>query len=218
MQLLRISFLLLLTITLSSFAYFSTIDEGRKQLYKDFLKEFERVNLPTKVLLKAYIPQLEDSEEEKPQWNSSVLGSEYGDFIPSINRGMMSRMGPSVFRAELMLATTTHYNAVIYSKSRSFDGGGKSYILATFNKEGKMLYSQTLGYAGFENQVNLEVTKKMEFTIQQMEIQGEEQSYEVQDTKKVFITPKGEILVHQEQNLLDSPAIQQQTKPKFTSL
>lgn len=226
MQLVKISLLLALVTSLCSFAYYSAQDDGRERLYKDFLSKFEQVNLPSTLTLESYIVTNEmEPEERKKQLEKSeskeelskVLGKDYATFIPGIDRGMMSRMGPSTYKAELALATSGKYSAVIYSESRSFDGGAKSFILATFDGNGAPVGTQYLAYVDLERGAKLTISKKMELTVKELIVKGAGHKYNEKGTKKMFITPKGEILVHEEGgSSKDVEPVQKKAKLKFS--
>lgn len=222
MQLLKIGFILSLVGSLCSFAYYSSQEDGREQLYKDFLSQFEQINLPGTVTLKAYIvtnkikPKKGKEKSENRARTSNLLGNDYASFIPGIKYGKMSRMGPSTYKAELALATTGKYSAVVYSESRSFDGEGKSYFLATFDGHGTSIATNYLGYSNLEEEVELAISKKMELTIKSFRVKGANKRSE-EETKKMFITPKGEILVHEEDELLEEiEPVQKKAKLKFS--
>lgn len=219
MQLLKIGFILSLVGSLCSFAYYSAQEDGREEVYKSFLSQFDQVDLPSTVTLKAYIvtnkikpkKQLENRARK-----SNILGNEYDAFIPGISTGKMSRMGPSTYKAELALATTGKYSAVVYSRSRSFDGEGKSYILATFDGHGTPIETQYLGYVNVEEEVELTMTKKMELTTKSLLAAGVDREFK-EEIQKIFITPKGEILVHGEEEELELiEPVQKKAKLKFS--
>ena len=226
MQLLKISFILSLVTSLCSFAYYSTYEDGRERLYKDFLSKFEQINLPNTITLEAYIvtnemtPQKRKKQLEKLESKTElnkVLTKDYDAFIPGIGRGMMSRMGPSTYKAELALATSGKYSALIYSESRAFDGGAKSYLLATFDGKGNPIATRYLGYSGLEEQTELTITERMELTTKRIVLEGESKRYDEKDVKKMFITPKGEILVHEETKSMDEiEPVQQKAILKFS--
>lgn len=225
MQLLKIGFILSLLGSLCSFAYYSAHEDGREELYKDFLSQFEQVDLPSTLTLKAYNVR----NKIKPKKNkktleqtenaakiSNLLGNEYASFIPGIKYGKMSRMGPSTYKAELALATSGKYSAVVYSESRSFDGEGKSYFLATFDGHGTPIATHFMGYSNIEEEVDLAISKRMELTIKSFRVKGANNRSE-EATKKMFITPKGEILVHEEdQPLEELEPVQKRAKLKFS--
>jgi hypothetical protein len=225
MQLLKIGFILSLVGSLCSFAYYSAQDDSREQLYKEFLSQFEQVDLPSKITLEAYIvtnemkPAKRKKQLEKAKSEAEVLKvltKEYAPFIPEIEYGMMSRMGPSTYKAELALATTGKYSAVIYSKSRSFDGGAKSYVLATFDGHGTPIETQYLGYSDLEEKVELTISKKMELRTKRLRVEGTVNGQE-REIKNMFITSKGEILVHEEDEPSDKiEPVQKKANLKFS--
>lgn len=224
MQFVKIGFILSLVGSLCSFAYYSTQDSSREQLYKKFLNQFESVDLPSTLTLKAYIVtdktrSKKDKNTMKPSEHrakkSILLGNEYASFIPGIARGKMSRMGPNTYKSELALATKGKYSAVIYSEKRSFDGDGKGYILATFDGHGTPIQTRYLGYSSLEEEIELIINKKMELSIKRLFIEGDINDFE-EEAKKIFISPKGEILVHEEVKPLDTlEPVQKQAKVKL---
>jgi hypothetical protein len=220
MQLLKISFILAFVTSLCSFAYYSTQESSQERLYKQFLSEFEQVDIPNTLLLKAYIvTSKKDSKKELVVKKGKALTKEYTSFIPGIDRGMMSRMGPSTYKAELALATSGKYSAVVYSESRPFDGGTKSYILATFDGKGKKIGRKYLGASNEIVQTELKVNKKMELTVKAIFLEEKAELNAEQKIKKIFITPKGEILVHDTGATSDKKEpiqIQKQVKLKYS--
>jgi hypothetical protein len=234
MQLLKISFILAIAISLCSFAYMTAFEEGKEQLYKEFLEEFKEVNIPNTITLKggeSRLNRLVARENiKKPEGQTKIiekevvvvavdhhiLGSKYGTFISGIDRGMMSRMGPTTYEAEVMVASTDGYNAVIYSESRSFDLSSKSFYLATYDKRGNQVDSKYLGRAGHDSFVEFAVTKKMGLTIKEMMSKLGSDGYEENNTKKMFVTSKGEILVHNNNEEIKSPT--KQSKKKILSI
>jgi hypothetical protein len=225
MQLLKIGFILSLVGSLCSFAYYSAQEDSREQLYKKFLGQFEQVDLPSTMTLKAYIvtnkikPKKNEKQLESLEngvKTSNLLGSEYASFIPEIEFGKMSRMGSNTYKAELALVTNGKYSAVIYSVTRSFDGDGKSYVLATFDGHGVPLKNRNLGYSSLEEEIELTISNKMELTIKRLLVEGDTEEYEG-EISKMFITPKGEILVHEEdQPLEELEPVQKVEKLKFS--
>jgi hypothetical protein len=222
MQFLKIGLILGFVSSLCSFAYYSAQEDSRGELYKSFLSQFEQVNIPSTVTLKAYIvtnktkPKKQKEQSENRARTSNLLGNEYAPFIPGISRGKMSRMGPSRYKAELALTTTGKYSAVVYSRSHSFDGEGKSYLLATFDGNGAPVATQYLGYASLEEEVELAITKKMELTTKSLLAKGVDKEFE-EEIQKIFITPKGEILVHGEDDLIEEvEPVQKKATLKFS--
>lgn len=196
MKLLKVSLIAVITLSLCSFAYYS-MDDGRDQLYKDFLSEFAAIQLPKKIVFKA--PQFKPQQNKKAEkTKSKVLTYDYESFIPGLGRGRMSRMGPSTYEAEVLLTANETFNAVIYSESRAFDRDAKSFILATYDDKGKQIDRRYLGYASSRNTVEMMATPKLELTIK--EVQQKENEGKKREAKKMFITPKGNILVHGEED------------------
>lgn len=226
MQLLKISLILGLVTSLCSFAYYTAYEDGQERLYKEFLSKFEQVDLPSSLTLDAHIytnemtpemrkKQLEKAESKKER--AKILTKEYSSFIPGISRGMMSRMGPATYKAEYALAAVGKYSAVIYSESRSFDGGAKSYILATFDGKGKSIGTRYIGYADFDRQTELNVNEEMELTIKELMMKDGTESYLEKSVSKMFITPKGEILVHEKFSPSEEQApVQKKASIKFS--
>jgi hypothetical protein len=195
MKLLKISFILAFVSSMCSFAYYSAHEDGQVRLYKKFLSEFKQVDIPSTIALKAYIVTDKSNPKKEVVFGKGKrLTNDYVSFIPGIDRGMMSRMGPSTYRAEAALATSGKYSAVIYSKALPFDGGAKSYILATFDDKGKNIGTERLGFSTEKEIIELSVNKKMELIATRVSLTDED--YDGERETKLFITPKGEILAY----------------------
>jgi hypothetical protein len=209
MKIFKIAFIATLAISFCSFAFNSKTEkeDGKEQLYKDFLSKFELVKLPKHLVLKPLTESLQKATletepvlEHKNKDKGRVLGAKYAAFIPEIEEGMMSRMGPSTIEAEAMLATNSKdYNALIYSSSYSYGFNSKSYFLATFDKNGAPLHSQYLGHANGQGKLDLTVSADMKLLVKELE-QGTNNPTELVAGRstELVVNNKGEIVVKNE--------------------
>jgi len=209
MRLLKLSLVTVLAIGLCSFAIFQ--EDGRSKLYKTFLKEFDNKVAPAKFTLKTTKrvlnhnkiqtqqkaeSELSPKDHTEPLPKRNILGNDFEKFIPGISRGMMSRLGPSTYEAEVLVANEKKFDAVIYSSSRSFDFGSKSYTLATFDKEGNRIEAKSLGHIYGGRELDVNINKQLEMTVTHMAPTDNQERLASENIRKIFITPKGEIMVH----------------------
>ena len=207
MKYLKIVFIFSVALSLSSFAYLSTDYLGKEELFKAFINEFKKVQLPNTLIFKSdhhrvnnhEVRQSEDllqnstikKSANKPK---NILGNDYVTFIPGINSSRMSRIGPSTYIAEVLLTSNKQYTAVIYSESRAFNYSSDSYTLATFDKDGKQINSKNIGDSNPNVQIKFRLTQNMEITIDEMSLNDDIVEYKA--PIKWFITPAGKILIH----------------------
>jgi hypothetical protein len=193
MKIIKIAFIAVLAISFCSFAYNNSHEEGREQLFKDFLSQFKSIELPTKTSFKA------PSDKEKA--NRTVLDEKFDAFIPGITNGRMSRMGPSTYEAELLLSSTNNFATLIYSRSRGFDGRNKSYYLATFDQHGTEIGNHQLGYVHESSYIDLDLAADMKMLVTSMQTDdydAAEKNFFPKTIKKMFVTAKGEIMVEED--------------------
>lgn len=210
MKVLKIGFILSIVASLCSFAYYNNKEKERVALYQEFLKQFEQVELPGRVVLKptdyAAMFKLEEEKESKEEKISPVLDMSFKDFIPALGRGRMSRLGPSTYRAEVLLTSNKKFDAVIFSVSRPYDRNACSYTIKTFDKKGKAIAEHALGYADAKNKVVLTATEDLELTVKGGQKVGK-------SVIKMKLTPSGEVLVHGEPNDSKTEKLQLQQLP-----
>ena len=203
-------FVFALALSLSSFAYLSTDDFGKEELFKAFINEFKKVQLPNTLTFKSDYHRVNKHEVNqsgdllqnsiiKKSGNKikNALGMNYVTFIPGINSGMMSRIGPTTYTAEVMLASNKQYTAVIYSKSRPFDYTINGYTLATFDNTGKQINAKHIGESSTDGYIKMALSRNMSITINDISINQETAKKTIENTKKWFITPDGKILIHE---------------------
>ena len=143
--------------------------------YKNFLEKFDKVKFPLKITAKrfktseAYFNSV-DSEDNRSDYKKH-LSSEYAGILPEISSGRMSRMGPDEYQAEVMLASTKHFDAVMFSRIPSF-GGNKTYYVATFDKNGKMLSKMAVASDGYSYVEDCKISKSLVINIDKFKIEG----------------------------------------------
>lgn len=200
MQLLKISFLLFLSISLYSFAFNTkakkeSVDE---QLYKEFLSKFKSVKLPATIALKhkGDVPEgqleFDMTEEDKKRDLTPV----YSDIIPEIAQAMVSRTSETTFTAEALLAgASTVYDAVIYSTSETYGYNLKHYVLATFDKKGNRISYKNLGSARGKYELKFEASTSLAIVVKELEpSKTSSGKYAVTNTTNLSITSKGDIV------------------------
>ncbi len=177
MKLMKFALPLFAIAALCSFALIKSNDSKLPidKTYKNFLEKFDKVELPHKITAKrfktseAYFKSV-DSDDNRGE-RKKYLSSEYADILPEISRGMMSRMGPDDYQAEVLLATTKHFDALIFSRIPSFRGN-KTYYVATFDKNGKMLSKMAVASFGYTSIEDCKISKDLVINVDKFKIEG----------------------------------------------
>jgi hypothetical protein len=119
-------------------------------LYAKFLDKFDTPDFP--FIIKFDKPGIEKNYEGNQRdkiKESKFLGASFSKMIPEIKDGMMSRMGPDDFVAEIIIKKSDRYDAVIYSRVPSFRST-KTYYVATYNKHGKQISKIQIAQKNYE--------------------------------------------------------------------
>ncbi len=134
--------------------------------FKAFIKLFPNRDLPYKLgatelngwILRAK-QKTNSSAPMAKQAAVATISESFGDFIPSLNAGRFSRMGPDVFHPEALLANDKNI-AVIYSRARGYSRNYASYYLATYTTNGKRIDEVFIGGSkGYKNFTGCTITK-----------------------------------------------------------
>lgn len=126
-------FLALVVLGLSSFVWFERGGEApiEESLRKQYISLFEKVELPYKL-------------EPNDNWMTAThLTRDYRHFISGLGRGQFSRMGPSDYYPEVMVASTDKFDAVIYSEAAPYDEK-PTYYLQIVDKKGDVVDTRYL--------------------------------------------------------------------------
>ena len=142
MSLIKCMSLVLLSISLNSFKSHLFEPNNKSELFSMFLKEFKKTDLPATLMLDSeYRTLLVHSPLPKKQikkHSGQVLGLEYIKFIPEIKDRMMSRMGPSTYKAKWLMVLENKVNLVIYSIKHAYRP--TEYCMATFDYKGNLMH------------------------------------------------------------------------------
>jgi hypothetical protein len=153
----------------SSFSFGHAANTLKKENadFQAFIKLFPARDLPYKLGASELNGWIERSKQKAnknaPMAKQAAVASiseSYGEFIPSLNAGRFSRMGPDVFRPEAMLATSDKNVAVIYSRGRGYSRNYASYYLATYSARGKRIDETFVGGSkGYKSFTGCTITK-----------------------------------------------------------
>lgn len=208
MKIIKLAFILIVSISLYSFAYHNSVEDGREQLFKIFLNQFKSIQLPSKIAFK-----LSDKTDKRV-----ALDEKFDAFIPGITNGRMSRLGPSTYEAELLLSADNNFATIIYSRSRGFDGKNKSYYLATFDQHGAEIGTQFLGYTNDISYIDMDMAADLKISATIMhsddDYDAAVKNFFPKSVKKMFISAKGEILSDEDKVIekKETTPIQQQVQ------
>lgn len=140
--------------------------------YKRFLEKFDQVAFP--YAIKFEKPAISSHNERAKVGNydkSKYIGSDFSDILPEIKDGMMSRMGPDDFIAEALIKNGDKFDAVIYSRQRSFRAS-KSFFAATYDKKGKLISKIDIGDCNYENIKEFSVSENLEITVEKTKVRS----------------------------------------------
>lgn len=198
-------------LTLCSFVIHSTQQKlpVDQKLYKEFLAKFDKVKMPYNISYEQpktrgdmYETKFKTSHENTR--GNKHLSHDFSKFIPAIRRGYMSRMGPDDYQAEVLVAATEQFNAIIYSKRPSHAGRKTAYILMTFDQYGDLISKEEVANIYGSNSFteakiskNLVVTTKEYKAIYDKDAEYSEDQkvdFELQQIAKYTIAATGEIL------------------------
>lgn len=135
MKSLPFAFALLFALSLCSFAIFRTQEAApiEESLRTQYLAAFRPVAFP-------YTLNAENTEYKK----KARFSRDYKHFIPGLSRGSFSRMGPSYYYPDAVLASTEKYDAVLYVEQAPYGGEGGSFVLQTIAKNGDIIATRTI--------------------------------------------------------------------------
>ena len=139
----------LVMISISLYSFKSNLFEpnNKSELFSMFLKEFKKIDLPATLMLDSeYRMLLDYSSLPKKlikKHSGQILGLEYTKFIPGIKDRMMSRMGPSTYKAKWLMEYENNFNLIIYSIKYNYRP--TEYCMATFDDKGNLMNKVDLG-------------------------------------------------------------------------
>lgn len=174
-------------------------------VYKQFLEKFDPVDFPYAIKFeKPAISTYEATTKVGTYDESKYLDNDFAEILPEIKNGMMSRMGPDDFIAEALIKNGDKFDAVIYSRVRSFKGK-KSFYAATFDKKGKLISRIEIALQNYETIREFSVSDKQEITVENTKIRSvyDEQSHKTRNSyakisKEVYVINKEGQFVNKE--------------------
>jgi hypothetical protein len=161
--------------------------------YQNFLAKFEKVSLPYALTIE---PSVEfDIEDSDKFYAEKYLGFEFGEILPDIKKGMMSRMGPDDYAAEVLIASKSKFDVLIYSRNPSFREH-KTYILATFDKKGKLISKQHIAGKNYSYTESCIISNdlKVKISKEANSQSDEKQSNSIVSAKNFEIKDNGDIV------------------------
>jgi hypothetical protein len=209
MKILKFAFAAVLLMGLSSFVLVSSFHKEEKaappidqKLYHKFLAKFEKAELPyTLSPEKAKtVGEYFDLQQKAVPFNEEKhLGREFSDILPAIARGMMSRMGPDDYQAEVLLAASKHFNALIYSRTPAFREG-QTYFVATFDADGHKIDEIAISASYYRTFKEATIDEDLNISMRTYEVEGmdgeeeDELRYQLKESKDYAISPNGTIV------------------------
>jgi hypothetical protein len=169
--------------------------------FQAFVKLFPARELPYKLgatELNGWIEQRKQKENSgapmAKQAAVVAISESFGDFIPALNAGRFSRMGPDVFRPEAMLVSTGKNVTIVYSRGRGYSRNFASYYLATYTPKGKRIDEVFIGGSkGYKSFTGCLVTKTQNgnllVTVQEYDNKWKNDGNYYADDNQIFASP-----------------------------
>lgn len=160
-----------------------------KKLFKKFLKSFPSQGLPYKVdqaeLLKYRIDK-NTTKSEMMELRQNQIPDEFAAYVPGLNQGKFSRMGPSTYRFEQLLAQTDDVVAVVISNDRGYRSN-PSFVLYTYSTKGKLLTTKQLGWRSYNSITTASVDTNLDIEVNTHSIiRKKADKYRTVDYKKII--------------------------------
>lgn len=196
------------TVSMGSLVAFRSVTNTQelpvdKALYEKFLGTFTKVELP--YTIKFEHPKTEADVDKMYGWDSKqeisgvILGYEFSKFIPALERGYMSRMGPDDFYTDGLVAKNDKFSAIIYKRRPNYQSHVSSYVLATFDKTGKMISQRTIAscYADYFEEPTIDKDLKINiahYKANYLDNKDKEIKYDLEKSENLHIDANGAIV------------------------
>lgn len=140
-----------------------TVTEKKKK-FKEFIDNFENVELPYSVDQTNFIGYMTDRKSGSSLYNSNHrIGSEFKAFVPGLS-SRFSRMGPNIYLYEAVIASSEEAATVIYSSHAPYRDYPE-YLLVTYNGLGVITSKTIFAHRSYDHLVIGEVDKSKHVTI-----------------------------------------------------
>lgn len=136
----------------------------KKKKFKEFIDNFENVDLPYHVNQTNFTNYLTNRKSRNSLYNSDrKINTEFKAFVPDLG-ARFSRMGPNVYLYEAVIASSNEHATVIYSSHSPYRDYPK-YLMVTYNKSGEILSETTFAHRSYNQLIIGDIDKTMDVTI-----------------------------------------------------
>jgi len=197
---------LLFAFGLYSFSQLGQDKEEGRANYAKFLAQFEEQPLPLKLNQEKIESEIEQRQYQRDLWQNisgKRLGREFSAFIPGLDDGMMSRMGPDRYQSQALVAQTENYDLLLYAVLPPFRANER-WVLAAYSKKGELIDEMMVAANRYQKQVGALITEDgaIVLTEWKRELEDKRYSYTEADSKRFVVADNGEF-VQQLGNELD---------------
>lgn len=207
MKILSLSALaLLFAFGLYSFSQLGQDKEEGRANYAKFLAQFEEQALPLQLNQNQWESSEAQQEYERDLWQNisgKRLGREFSAFIPGLDDGMMSRMGPDRYQSQALVAQTENYDLLLYAILPPFRANER-WILAAYSKKGELIDEMMVATNRYQKQVGALIAEDGAIVLTEWnrKLENERYSYTEADSKRFVVADNGDF-VQQLGNELD---------------
>jgi len=188
----------LLAFGLYSFTQLGQDKEEGQVSYADFLAQFEQQALPLTLNHDQFSSRVEQEKYERDLWEKlpgKRLNRAFSAFIPGLDDGMMSRMGPDRYQAQGILAQTQNYDLLLYAVLPPFRANER-WVLAAYSKKGELIDEMMVATNRYGKQVGATISEDCSITLQEWdrELEDERYSYKETNSKRFVVADNGEFV------------------------
>ncbi|WCL81316.1 hypothetical protein PPO43_15175 [Saprospira sp. CCB-QB6] len=189
---------LLLAFGLYSFNQMGQDKEEGQVSYADFLAQFEQQALPLALNHDQFSSHAEQQNYERDLWEKlpgKRLNREFSAFIPGLDDGMMSRMGPDRYQAQGILAQTKNYDLLLYAVLPPFRANER-WVLAAYSKKGELIDEMMVATNRYGKQVGAVISEDCSIILQEWDraLEDDIYHYKETDSKRFVVADNGEFV------------------------
>jgi hypothetical protein len=129
-------FLALFALSLCSFAIYENYEDNspiEEAQLTQYLSQFRAETLPYTI-----------NKKSQDWMTQPLISSKHTHFIPYIIKNSFSRIGPTIYRSDALIASNDRFYAVIYTEKSPIEHVFPNFFLQTIDKKGDVIATQSL--------------------------------------------------------------------------
>jgi|1048.fasta_scaffold01859_3 hypothetical protein len=155
--------------TLLLVSLFTLAASAQNASFEEFLSQFPKASLPYSLSQEALRSQLEQRAGNQPVERPKLLEWQFYEFLPALEEDARTNRMPVYPEPVVALENETHY-AVIYNTGRNFARQYKTYNIAVFEKNGKLVATRCIGGVNPVMLATAHINKDFIITIEEFSI------------------------------------------------